>query len=91
MMALFLAPLALAGELSFAGKVIAIHRDRLSDFYFVKMQGMSMTLKSPPGETYTCLRHGLNSQDVLNFTFDPQTLKISDCRGQNLAAISGDL
>ena len=80
MMALWLAPLALAGELSLSGRVVAIHRDRLSDFYFVKMQGMSLELKSPPGEVYKCLRQGLNSQDILYFTFDPKTFQVSECR-----------
>lgn len=86
MMALLLAPLALAGELSLTGRVIAVHRDRLSDFYFIKMQGMSMALQSPPGDVYQCLRQGLNTQELLKFTFDPKTLKISECQPQSLAS-----
>jgi hypothetical protein len=80
MFALWLAPLALASELSLSGKVVAINRDHISDQYFIKVQGLSLQLKSPKGEVYQCLRKGLNSQNVLTFTFDPQTLKISDCQ-----------
>lgn len=80
MMALLLAPLALAGELSLSGRVLAVHRDRLSDFYFIKIQGMSMELKSPPGDIYQCLRQALNTQEVLNFSFDSSTLNITVCQ-----------
>jgi hypothetical protein len=80
MFSLLLAPLALAGELTLSGKVVALHRDSISEDFFVKVQGMSMELKSPAGEVYQCLRKGLNSQNILIFTFDPKTLKISECQ-----------
>lgn len=86
MMALWLAPLALAGELSLSGRVLAVHRDRLSDFYFIKMQGMTLELQSPPGEIYQCLRQGLNTQELLKFTFDAKTLRISECQPQNFVS-----
>lgn len=87
MISLWLASLAVAGELSLSGRVIAIHRDNLSDFYFIKLQGLSLTLKSPPGEIYRCLRQGLNSQELLNFSFDPQSLKVSECQRQSLVSV----
>lgn len=83
-MALWLLSWALAGDLSFSGRVTALHRDRLSDGYFVKIQGMSLQLKSPPGDIYQCLRQALNSQDVVIFSFNADTQKIGECRFTSL-------
>lgn len=71
---------AMAAELSFSGRVTALHRDRLSDSYFVKIQGMSLQLKSPPGEIFQCFRKALNSQEMIAFSFESASQKVTDCR-----------
>ena len=77
-----LASLAFAGELSLSGRVVAINRDSIAGGYFIKFQGMSLSLKAQPGEAYQCLRQGLNSQEILVFSFNPKTMQVSECQPQ---------
>lgn len=77
-----LASLAFAGELSLSGRVVAVNRDALADGYFIKFQGMSLNFKAQPGEVYQCLRQGLNSQEILVFSFNPKTMQVSECQVQ---------
>lgn len=71
--------IAMAADLSLAGKVVSIHRNPDDNGYLVQFEGMSQKLKVPKGPTYVCLRDGLNSQEPLVFSFDSKSLKIQSC------------
>ena len=70
---------AFAADLSFSGKVLSLQKDTVSDVFKVKIQGISSELTVVRGPNYKCLREGLNSQDVLLYSFDSRSMRIQSC------------
>lgn len=80
-MLLLLLSIYAQAEIQLSGKVVSFQKDSINTHqYFVTIDTLSTTLVVERGPVYDCLFKAMKSQNMVEFSFDTQPMKLRTCK-----------